>query len=53
MEQIQKTTVTTTTYVEYLTCLLQTQMLLITDDLRMIMLNTKSKVITQRTEHLN
>lgn len=43
-EQIQKTTVTTTTHLEYLTCLLQTRMLLITGDLRVIMFNTESKM---------
>lgn len=54
LEQIQKTTVTTTTHLENLTCLLHTRMLLITDDLRMIMFDTKSK-IEQRTDytHLN
>lgn len=44
LEQIQKTTVTTTTHLENLTCLLHTRMLLITDDLRMIMFDTESKI---------
>lgn len=44
MKQIQKTTVTTTTRLENLTCLLHTQMLLSIDDLRRIMFDTKSKM---------